>query len=175
MNKHIELAKKLKALSEKGVGGEKINADNLLKKILKKYNIDIKNIEDETTYDYYFNVDNIKLFTQIAKFINYEFKLYSFPKDVMKKYHLNGNIMINCSALEFVHINSMYDHYLDLYNKELDIFMGAFLTANDLLIKPPPGKEKNLNDLSEEEREKYIRQQTMSLGVKSKSYVKRIK
>jgi hypothetical protein len=44
MNKIIELAKKLKALSTQGFGGEKINAEKMLQKIMVKHNLTIEDV-----------------------------------------------------------------------------------------------------------------------------------
>ncbi len=41
MDKIIELAKKLKALSERGEGGEKLNADRMLKDLMNKHDISL--------------------------------------------------------------------------------------------------------------------------------------
>ncbi len=47
MSKIITLAKKLHALAERGVGGEKINAEYKLKELCQKHNISLDDLESE--------------------------------------------------------------------------------------------------------------------------------
>ena len=51
MSKYIELAKKLKALADRGIGGEKINAEKMLNALMKKHKISIEDIEGEKQED----------------------------------------------------------------------------------------------------------------------------
>ncbi len=46
MNKE-ELIKKIKALADRGVGGEKENAQKLLKELMQKYNINEEEISED--------------------------------------------------------------------------------------------------------------------------------
>jgi hypothetical protein len=127
--------------------------------------------------DYYFTVkkDHSKLFVQIANKVNFSLKIYGeFSKQVIKDYKLKGNYMVTCTALEFVEIETMFDHYSNLYKKELEIFFGAFLTANDLLIKRPKSEMRSIDDLSPEELEKWKREQAMASEIKSESFRKRL-
>ena len=60
MNSKEEMLKKLLALSKQGVGGEKINAEALLNKLLKKHGLTIEDIDDEEEikqWDVHFNTD----------------------------------------------------------------------------------------------------------------------
>ena len=43
--KYLELARKLKALADKGIDGEKYNAQKQLDKIMKKYGIRMEDLE----------------------------------------------------------------------------------------------------------------------------------
>ena len=57
MSKNIELAKKLKALADKGIGGEKSNAEAMLNNLMKKHNITIEEIEGEKLMDFFFKIE----------------------------------------------------------------------------------------------------------------------
>jgi len=177
MNKHIELAKKLKALADKGVGGEKVNAEKMLNDLLKKHNITIEDIEGEKTEDYFFKVKSkdAHLFTQIVKRVRYDLKVYGeVPAKKIKEWGLKGNYFTTCTAFEFIEIRTMFDHYTELYKKELDIFFGAFLQANDLLAKPPQNELKSIKDLTPEEKLRWMRQTEMASKIKSETFRKRI-
>lgn len=49
-----ELLKKIKALAERGYGGEKENAEKLLKKLMKEYNIKEEDLDEDVIKDFPF-------------------------------------------------------------------------------------------------------------------------
>lgn len=137
MDKHIQLAKKLKALADKGVGGEKTNATTMLNNLLKKHNLTIEDIEGEEKKDYFFKLkpEDLQLWNQIIHKVNWEIKCYGeFPKKKIKELNLRGNYMITCTVSEYIEIETMLEIYTRLYKEELEIFYTAFCTANDLLV-----------------------------------------
>lgn len=176
MANHIELLKKLKALSDKGVGGEAENAQQMLTKMLEKHNLTIEDIEGVQTHDYYFNAKGIEgeLLLQIVKRVNYDLKVYGFPQKVIKDFGLKGNTLVTCTHAEFIEIEQMFDVYKKLFKKESEIFYTAFLSANDLLISPPKEKQRTVDDLSEKELEKWNRVQQISKNIKSETIRRQI-
>lgn len=176
MSKHLELAKKIKALCDNGVDGEKENAEILLKTFLKKHNISLDDLEKESENDYFFKVkkSDIRLFQQICKRVNYDLKIYSVPLHVVNANKLVGNVLITCTTFEFVEISSMFGHYKKLYESELEVFYKAFLMANDLLATPPKDKMLSTKDLSEKELSDLKRQANMSASIKSERPTKKL-
>lgn len=137
MSKVIELAKKLKALAENGVGGEKINAQKMLESFMKKHHITSEDIESDNILEYYFKIESKygNLFTQISKRKNREIKVYGeFPQKTIKQYRLKGNYMLECTKEEYVYISTAFDILKRLYEKELEVFYYAFCQSNDLLL-----------------------------------------
>lgn len=164
MSKHLELARKLKALADRGVGGEKETAESMLNALLKKHNITIEEIECEKIEEYYFNLTpgEHDLWHQIIKHVNYSIKCYGeFPKKLIKDAELGGNYMIKCTAANYVEIDAKYAFYKNLYNEELDVFYSAFLMANDLLVDNPNKKDDN-SDISMEDYEQWKRRKDMA-------------
>ena len=176
MEKHIELAKKLKALAEKGVGGEAKNAQQMLDKMLKKHNLTLSDIDGDSTNDYYFMATgvNARLFHQIVKCVNHNLKVYIFPKSKASIYGIKANMVITCTAYEFVEIDQMFSVFSRLFKEESEIFYTAFLAANDLLVNPPDSERKSVSDLSPEELEKWRRSQEMSSKIKRESIRKQL-
>lgn len=173
--KHIELAKKLKELAEKGIGGEKKNAQILLSNLLRKHNLTIEDIEGEMQNQFYFKIakNNELLFLQVVKNTNPDIKIYgSFPQKMIKEYHLSGNYQIECTDSEYIEIEAKFYVYSRLYKQELDVFFTAFCKANNLLVKTK--ESKYFQDLSEKEKDRYKRADLMSLGIKSETYRKQI-
>lgn len=175
MSKHIELAKKIKALQEKGIDGEKINAEIMLNKIMHKHGLTTNDLEQDKINDYYFTYKpgDHKLWVQIVKRVNHKINMYGpFPDKEVKAFSLSGNYMISCTAVEYVEIETMLSVYEPLYKEELDIFFSAFCRANDLLVTK--GDIKSIKDLSDKELEDYIRAQELSAKIKSKTFRKQI-
>lgn len=173
MSKHIELAKKLKALADRGVGGEKLNAKKMLNALMKKHHITIEDIEGEKQKEYFLKLDStqIKLFNQIAKKINRNIKIHGeFTKKHIRQYKLKGNFMIICTPCEFIEIEGKYDFYSKLYTSELSIFFTSFLKANDLLLSPTDDNYVP----TEEELEKWKRIEEMANKIKSDKFRKQL-
>lgn len=163
MSKHIELAKKLKALADRGIGGEKQNAETMLNQLMKKHNITIEEIEGEKIEMHFFKIDSKhhSLWFQIVKRTNDTIRCYGeFPKSKIKQFNLGGNYAIDSTTSEYIEIEAKYDFYRRLYESELDIFFSAFLDANDLLCDNKPEDLKK--QYTKEEIEKMRRIQSLS-------------
>jgi len=149
-NKATELAKKLKALAERGIGGEKINAEIALKRLLKKHNISLEDIEEETKYRRYIKVPKSKekLFHQIcANVLGRDFSVYGNPRKP-------GFSIIDLSNSDFLEIEAKYKFYLKCYQEELDVFYLAFVQKNNLFTKGIVLKE---SEVSQEELDRFER------------------
>lgn len=109
MSKIIELAKKLKALADRGEGGEKVNAENKLQQLIKKYGITTEEIEGEQQHDYFFKIKTTrerKLWMQIVALVNREIKKYGeFPPGIIKTKVLPGNYNFFISFVNLIFNN----------------------------------------------------------------------
>lgn len=176
MEKHIDLARKLKALADRGVGGEKRNAQKILDSLLKKHSISIEEIEGDKIETYYFKASGIysDLLHQIVKRVNYNLKVWEVPVKAQKKFRVAGNIFTECTAAEYIEIDQMFSVYKKLFKEESDFFFKAFLTANDLLARPPKEQMKTTNDLSPEEYAEWLRTQGMASKIRKETIRKQI-
>ena len=168
MNKYITLAKKLKALAENGVGGEKYNAERQLKKLMVKHGFTLEDIEGEKKDYHYFKVsrDGIRLFGQVAATVIG--KGYDMLKDRTRK----GFVVIETTVSDAIEIESKFDFYFKAYKKELDAFYLAFITANNLF--PKDGDTIDASELSAEEIARIKKAQKMAAGMEAQSYLKRL-
>lgn len=174
MSKHLELAKKLKALADKGVAGEKLNAEKMLSEFMKKHNLTIEEIEGEAEGEYFFKLEkeDVMLWRQIVANVNYKIPKYGeFPKTHIKKYYLGGNYLIKCTAAEFVEIESKFNFYKNLYKQELEVFYSAFIHANSLYSSRPA---KDGEDWDSDEYEKQVRIVQMAQRIKKGQFHKQI-
>ncbi len=174
MSKYIELAKKIKALAEQGVEGEKQNAEKLLKSLMKKHNISIEDLEDEIVERFYFQIPPSKheleyrVLHQLTGM--FKIKLYGrFPPKVMKEYRLKGNYMIECSKVVYLEINAKYEFYIARMEKRIDEFFYAFCIKNNLLVDPGEKVE-----LSDEHKNEYRNAIKLSMGMEKDAFAKQI-
>ena len=176
MNKVIELAKKLKALADKGVGGEKINAEKMLQALLKKHNITIEEIEGEKINDFFFMLkkEDFQLFYQVLCTVNKLIPAYGeYTKTLIRKYKWKGNYMIRCTPAEYIEIEAKFNFYLKLFNEEKEVLLIAFVSANQL-YSPNAGFAET-EKMSEAELEKALRAQQLSQSIKKGQYLKQLK
>lgn len=153
--KNEAMLKKLLALSKYGVEGEKANAQKILDKLLKKYEIDLEDLseEDERKHRdlWYENEYELRLLNQLY---------YAFYPDreswnyVNKRYKKARHTMIfDLTDTELLEFEYAYEVLKNSWYKELDVFYSAFIQKNQLFPKPEdakklPGDDKKI-DFSE--------------------------
>lgn len=175
MNKYIELAKKLKALADKGVGGEKLNAKNMLDSLLKKHGLTIDDIEIEKESEYFFKLkpDEHRLWNQIVHSVRNDIKCYGkFPQKDIKQIGLSGNYCIISTLAEYIEIEAKFKIFMRLYRDELNIFYHSFCTANNLLVDPK--NPITIDELTEDELKTLKRINQMSKNIKTEQYRKQL-
>ena len=172
MSKQIELLRKIKELAKRGVGGEAVNAQKQLDILLKKYNLTLEDIEEEKKELRFIKAKDseIRLLNQIIARVDENIKMWVLPAKKVKEFSAKGNVVIECSAANFIEIEQMFFVYNKLYKKELEIFYEAFLKANDLLVKG----DNTTSELSEEEYEKWKRVDKLSRNIKTETVRKQL-
>ncbi len=127
--KKQELLQKLKALSEQGVGGEKMNAQRKLAALMKKYGIsedDLQtNQKNEYRFTYKTETESILLLQTIYKVTN-DTQIYSY------KYKSNGKKVKNtigcfCTTEQRIEIDFLFDFYKKTFQKDFELFLRAFI------------------------------------------------
>lgn len=174
MSKYLEIAKKIKALADKGIGGEKLNAENMLSDFLKKHNISINDIEMDMKNEYWFKVKTDyekRLLNQVTKNVNYEIKCYHVDAVNVKKHKLEGNFMIECSVSDYIELKSKYEFYKPLLESEMMVFYDAFIQANALWVNNPDSEDK---EYTKEQLKELRRTLEMASNIKKGEFRKQI-
>ena len=111
-NKIIELAKKIKALAEKGKGGERNAAKEKLERICQKYNISESELSiSDVTKNYYIVINDSN---ERELLINVCCMILDVPGFKWKE--KNNCICIHITQPEYENINSAFEYYRDMYN-----------------------------------------------------------
>lgn len=155
----FELIKKLKALSDRGVGGEKENATVLLNKLMKKYGISEEELQEEKKQRVYITLKN-----EAEKAICYQI-LYAYFDSATVWGHKNcrTKYWVELTKAQEIEFKYMLSAYLESFYKEQEIFIRAFIQKNRIF--PVDGPVVNIEDLSSEEKGKSIRASLMAEGL----------
>lgn len=133
-NKIIELAKKIKALAEKGKDGERNAAKEKLQRICVKYNISqnelttIENIED-----FYFIINDPN---ERDLLINVTCMILDVPG--LKWKEKNNCIKINTTFEKYKDIYNAFEYYKKMYNEYKKYLMQGIIMRNAIGYTPKP-------------------------------------
>lgn len=130
--------KKLQALAERGVGGEKTTAEKMLQKMLKKNGIGSLEELETDSYEYtlfsYHGKHEIKLLRQCM------YKVMGADSD-RTTYRTKGTrqkIGIYCTKAQKIEIELEFEFYKNVFYEDLSTFMDAFIQAQGIFPADAP-------------------------------------
>jgi hypothetical protein len=146
-----ELLRKVKALAERGVGGEKQNAEAILSRLMKKYGVSEADLREDEASDYDFHWREPfedSLLRQIAYMI--------VGRGLITKRYVRSRaktVIICCTAAQRIEIQAAFEFYRFHLKKGLQTYFDAFIqterlfpapSAEDVKENAPP---ENLDDM----------------------------
>ncbi len=149
--KILNLAKKLHALAERGMGGEKENAEMMLVKLAEKYNIDLKDLQSVQKQHRIFKFDENNNFHK--RFVQQIIASVIGAVDFYYAGLIHNNWAVEISDVEFIEISEKIEFYWPAYLNDLEIFYTAFIQKNELFLKtdpdspPPAPNDKDLEKM----------------------------
>lgn len=170
-----DLLRKIKALAEQGAPGEREAAKNMLEKLMLKYDIDsIDDIEDEQSEmrEFHFrNKYDKRILLQIAyKVIGHLFKTCNYRIIATQKKAKNY-IGISCTKPQEVEILFLRDFYYELYLKEVDFFLEAFIQKHNLF--GTPNKDTDYSD-DDFDMERVLKMRSLQNGMSEANPILRL-
>lgn len=129
MSNILELAKKLKALADRGIGGEKLNAERMLTELLKKHNISLEEIEEPDRRDREFDCQ--KKQEDVMKGCIYS--VMGKDVDIYRYRSKKTGYIVSCTNAEYLEIDASFAFFWRHYTEELKIFLRAFIQKNKLI------------------------------------------
>ena len=170
----------MKLLADRGVGGERENAERLLAEIAAQYGINLADLEGERLEDFYVTLKESwkhKMLSQLCALKRQELKRegVSLEGDRMSTWECRGeNIysVSSCTKAEWLELMAKLEVLSRAYKRQLDDFYEAFLMANNLLLEPDDDKEQK--ELSREERSRLFRVAQMSMGIEKSQLNKQL-
>ena len=148
-DKNQELLRKLKALADRGVGGEKENARRILQELLDKYNIAEADLDDDILEEHIFKAcgarERTLLIQTCFKVTNGDRQVYSYKKGKGSR----SEICCSCTKAEAVRIGFEFDFFRELWKDEEDLFFRSFIQKHRIFDnKPGEGKELEPGELA---------------------------
>lgn len=143
MSDTLEKLRKIKELAEKGVGGERTNAQAILKRLLTKYGLEYDEIfspEPERHWVEFWFRDNWHreiLYGCYAAVTG----LRRFP---IQKYG-NHRTLLQVTAWEELELRNMFDYHKKLWTKQLHDVLLAFVVKHHLYSSAPCEDEETDN------------------------------
>lgn len=163
--KTIQRIKKLQALAERGVGGEKETAAKMLQRLLEKNGISTLEELEKDEVEYFLFSYKGKHEIKLLKQCMYKVLGYS---DHTKYYRTGGTrqkIGIYCTKAQRIEIELEFEFYRNVFYEELQSFMSAFIQAQSIFPTDAPQNNKGLEDLSEDE----LRELQIAAGIKKRT------
>ena len=134
-SKKIELIKKVKALADRGVGGEKEDAAKLLEKLMKKYGIEeadiSEDIEEIQSFSYHGEFEHrllLQIFYKHFPDIADSGRVRTLPYGKGSR----STFLISCTKAQGIEIAIEFDFYRELWKEEVNFFYQAFITKHDI-------------------------------------------
>lgn len=148
MSEKEALLQKLKALAERGVGGEKETAARLLKKLMAKYDVSEQDLDDQR--------QELREFRWSKP---YEDKLlHQVCYMVLGKhdtYHYRGSrkkvALVRCTQAQRIEIEAAFDFYRHYLEEALAKCYQAFITAEGIFPDAGKTRDENAREVTEEE------------------------
>lgn len=174
MTEKEALLQKIKALADRGEGGERENAATLLEKLMNKYGISEEELDRERAQDYFFPYSQEterRLLIQIVYMVTGEGGFGCVGSWSGRK---RKKIGATCTAAQKLEIEAYYAFYRVAMEKELEVFYSAFALKNNLYPPDSLVKPRHIDDLTPEEIEKVEKAGMMAAGMERNDFRKQL-
>lgn len=126
-----EKLKKIKALAERGVGGEKETAMKLYRELLEKYQIEETEVLEDLVTTHWFNY-RTELEEDLLTHIFYMVTGSPAYRRYTGQYKRRKKRGCDCTELEAIEIKLLFDFYRQELEREMEAFLVAFKNGNNL-------------------------------------------
>ena len=161
------LLKKIRALAERGVGGEADNAEEILRRLMEKYGVSEDELDEEERrrHDFeYHGKEQEKLLRQVVYKVTggYAYNLVYRASGRKVKTRLGAD----CTAAEKVELEFLFDFYTRLWERERDAFLSAFIQKHRIFTIRDDIEPQEVS------REELLKMQALMLGMSDESPVR---
>lgn len=165
MENKEELLKKIKALAERGVGGEKESAQVLLDRLMKKYGVTESDLEAErveTAWFRYRDEMERRILNQVIYMVTGKTSFGCIGRHTNRPRKERG---VDCTAAERLEIEANYEFFKEAIKQEFEVFFTAFCSKNRLYPRESKVPAKSADDLTPEEKDRIFKAELMKQGM----------
>ena len=161
------LLKKIRALAERGVGGEADNAEEILRRLIEKYGVsedELYEVERRRHDFEYHGKEQETLLRQVVYKVTggYAYNLVYRASGRRVKTRLGAD----CTAAEKVEIEFLFDFYTRLWERERAAFISAFIQKHRIFAIRDDIEPQEVS------REELLKMQALMLGMSDESPVR---
>ena len=155
-DKLIEKLKKLQALAERGVGGEKDTAQKKLDKLLASSGLTLESLNNEIPQYYLFSYQN-KFKQRLLVQVIYKVLGAAESISFYKSKNTRNKIGIYCTPAQKLEIELDFEFYSEILDDEFEIFMTAFIQKQNLYPSDGPTDVVSLEGMTDEEKAEWAK------------------
>lgn len=174
MSNKTELLQKVKALADRGIGGEKESAQALLARLMEQYGITEAELEEDRReiawFGYSQEVER-RLLNQIIYMVTGSSGYGCVGAHTNRKRKKMG---ADVTAAERLEIEAAYEFFKAAFNEELETFLAAFANKNRLFPSPDKVAERNDKEETPEDRARALKVGLMMEGMERHTLHKQI-
>ena len=145
--KTIQRIKKLQALAERGVGGEKETAEKMLQRMLEKNGIQSLDELQSEEYEYVLFSYNGKHEKKLLMQCIYKVLTAAGDRTHYRTKGKRQKLGIYCTKAQKIEIQMEFDFYRKVFYEELDDFVVAFINAQKIF--PPDAPVESSDNFTE--------------------------
>ena len=125
----IERLKKIAALAERGIGGEKENAKRILARMMEKYEITLEDLgQGRKAKKHVF-----KYKSKWEREILFQCYYRASGKNEVRYGQMGrGMVVFKLDFFQFLELDALYKYFVPLLNREMKLFLIAFIHKHDL-------------------------------------------
>lgn len=171
IDKKKELLKKLQALAERGVGGEKETAERKLRQLMEKYGIDEMEFAEDKLEEFelkYKNAQEEQLIRQLFyKMFGKEWRSKSYTYRYGKgSKSIRG---IECTKAEGIQLQVEHEFYKQLWQEEMELFWDAFIQKHSIFSMRPEDTKGSDEPMTPERMAEIMRMSQMMDAMQDKT------
>ena len=144
MDKKRELLQKLKALADRGVGGEKINAQRKLDEYMRKHGYTLEDLDEQQKISFETKCrseeEKLLLMQIIYKVTDDRYSAYGFTWRQSGR-PCKNLVGYDVTRAQKIEIDFLFDFYKRLYQKERELFLKAFIQKHKLFGRLKDGEK----------------------------------
>lgn len=146
-----ERLRRLRTLANTGANpGEREAAAHLFEKLMRKYSFDLTAFDfdgpdsvDKHEFQFYGKEEERILLQTAAKVLN-STKIQTFRR-MRNDRAIRNKLFIECTKEQKEEISFLFDFYSELWKKEKEKMMSAFIQKHSIAPDPEPGSENNIS------------------------------